>query len=149
MTYIQKRFGKTHNHRYFVVSLTNDAVCLCGRVQGSKRAATGKYNAIRSVYNGYPYDSKFEAAYAMQLDWRVKAKEIKAWDRQFQIEIRNPKTGELLRRHKVDFRIHEKDGSFTLAETKGFETRDWRMIRDEIEVLWLPEHLDYRYQVEK
>ena len=45
--------------------------------------------------------------------------------------------------------IHENDGSFTLIETKGVETRDWRMIRDEIEVLWLPEHLDYRYQVEK
>jgi hypothetical protein len=79
----------------------------------------------------------------------VKAKEIKAWDRQFPIQIRNPKTGELLRRHKVDFRVHENDGSFTLIETKGFETRDWRMIRDEIEVLFLPDHLDYRYQVEK
>jgi hypothetical protein len=79
----------------------------------------------------------------------VKAKEIKAWNRQFPIQIRNPKTGELLRRHKVDFRVHENDGSFTLIETKGFETRDWRMIRDEIEVLFLPDHLDYRYQVEK
>jgi len=35
------------------------------------------------------------------------------------------------------------------VETKGFETRDWRMVRDEIEVLWLPEHLDYRYEVQK
>ena len=71
----------------------------------------------RSVYNGYPYDSKFEAQYAMELDWRVRASEIKAWDRQFPIEIRNPKTGKLLRRHKVDFRVHENDGSFTLVET--------------------------------
>jgi hypothetical protein len=149
MTFLQKRFGKTHAHCYFVDSTTNDAVCLCGKVQGSKKAAKGKYNAIRSVYNGYPYDSKFEAAYAMQLEWRVKAGEIKAWDRQFPIEIRNPKTGELLRRHKVDFCVHENDGSFTLAETKGFETRDWKMIRDEIEVLWLPEHLDYTYVVAK
>ena len=148
-TFIQRRFAKKHSHRYFVDSETNDAVCLCGKVRGSEKAAKGKYNAIRSVYNGYPYDSKFEAQDAMQLDWRLKAGDIKGWDRQFPIEIRNPKTGELLRRHKVDFRIQENDGSFTLVETKGFETRDWRMIRDEIEVLFLPEHLDYRYQIEK
>jgi uncharacterized protein DUF1064 len=147
--YLQKRFGKKHTHRYFIDSETNDAVCLCGKVQGSVRATAGKYNAIRSVYNGYPYDSKFEAQYAMQLDWRLKAGDIKSWDRQFPIEIRNPKTGEFLRRHKVDFRIHENDGSYTLVETKGFETRDWRMVRDEIEVLWLPEHLEYTYRVEK
>jgi len=100
MTYSQSRFAKKHSHRYFGDSRTNDAVCLCGKVQGSKKAAPGKYNAVRSVYNGYPYDSKFEAQYAMELDWRLKAGEIKAWDRQFPIEIRNPKTGELLRRTK-------------------------------------------------
>jgi len=149
MTFLQKRFGKTHSHRYFIDSATNEAVCLCRKVRGSKQATKGKYNAIRSVYNGYPYDSKFEAQYAMELDWRVRASEIKAWDRQFPIEIRNPKTGKLLRRHKVDFRVHENDGSFTLVETKGFETRDWKMIRDEIEVLWLPEHPAYSYLVAK
>jgi hypothetical protein len=150
MTFIQRRFAKKHSHKYVVDTVTNDTVCLyCGKVRGSPRAEPGKYNAIRSVYNGFPYDSKFEAQYAMSLDWRLKAGDIKAWDRQFPIEIRNPKTGEFLRRHKVDFRIHENDGSFTLVETKGFETRDWKMIRDEIEVLWLPEHLDYRYEVEK
>ena len=46
MTFLQKRFGKTHSHRYFVDSATNDAVCLCGKVQGSKKATPGKYNAI-------------------------------------------------------------------------------------------------------
>jgi hypothetical protein len=149
MIFIQRRFAKQHTHRYFVDTNTGDAVCLCGKVRGSKRATKGKYNAIRSVYNAYPYDSKFEAAYAMQLDWRLKAGDIKGWDRQYPIEIRNPKTGKLLRRHKVDFRIHENDGSFTLAETKGFETRDWKMIRDEIEVLWLPENPAYTYVVAK
>jgi hypothetical protein len=98
--YLQRHFAKKHCHRYFVDSETNDAVCLCGKVRGTKRAEPGKYNAIRSVYNGYPYDSKFEAQKAMDLDWLLKAGKIKAWDRQFPIEIRNPKTGEFLRRHK-------------------------------------------------
>jgi hypothetical protein len=147
MTYIQRRQPKGHSHRYFVDANTSDAVCLCGKVRGSKKAAAGKYHAIRCTYDGFTYDSKFEALMAMELDWRLKGKDIQAWERQFVIEIRNPKTGELLRRHKVDFRITHNDGSYELVEAKGFETRDWKMLRDEIEVLWLPEHENYRYTV--
>ena len=38
---------------------------------------------------------------------------------------------------------------FELVETKGFETRDWKMLRQEIEVLWLPEHPPYSYTLVK
>jgi hypothetical protein len=148
MTYLQRRFAKKHSHRYFVDLNTGDAVCLCGKVRGSKKAAPGKYNAIRTIYNGYPYDSKFEANYAMQLDWRLKAKDIKGWDRQYPIEIRSP-AGELIRRHKVDFRIHHRDGSFELAEVKGFETQEYRLLKKLIETLWLPANLDHVYTVVK
>jgi Protein of unknown function (DUF1064) len=148
MTYLQRRFPKGHQHRYFVDIDTHDAVCLCGKVRGSKKAAAGKYHAIRTVYDGYPYDSKFEAQTAMTLDWRLKARDIKAWTRQFPIEIRSPQ-GELIRRTKVDFRIEHNDGSFELLECKGFETRDYRIIKRLIETLWLPEHLDYVYTVAK
>jgi hypothetical protein len=41
----------------------------------------------------------------MELDWPKKTGNIKDCQRQFTIEIRNPKTGELLRWHKVDFRM--------------------------------------------
>ena len=34
-------------------------------------------------------------------------------------------------------------------QNKGFETRDWKMVRDHLEVLWLPEHPEDRYEVEK
>ena len=44
---------------------------------------------------------------------------IKAWDRRFPIEIRNPKTGEFLRRHKVDFRVHELDCACPWGETNS------------------------------
>lgn len=148
MTYIQRRFPKKHEHRYFIDSDTHDAVCLCGKVRGSKKAAAGKYNATRTIYNGYPYDSKFEAQTAMSLDWRLKAKDIKGWTRQFSIEIRSP-TGELILKHKVDFRVEHNDGSFELVECKGFETRDWKITKRLIETLWLPEHLDYVYTVAK
>jgi hypothetical protein len=99
---------------------------------------------VRStVYNGTYYDSKFEAQYAMQLDWRLKAKEIKAWDRQFSIPIYV--NGEHIRTTRVDFRIHENDGSYTLAETKGFETRDYKITKKLIEATWLKDHADYQY----
>ncbi len=149
MTYLQRRFPKGHQHRYFVDSETSDAVCLCGKVRGSKNAAPGKYHAIRTEYNGYFYDSKFEAQTAMGLDWRLKAGEIKAWTRQFPIEISSPHTGELIVRTKVDFRIEHNDGSFELLEAKGFETRDFGLLKKLIEMLWLPEHLDYTYTLAK
>lgn len=148
MTYLQRHSAKKHTHRYFVDSVTNDAVCLCGKVRGSKKAKPGKYNAVSCVYNGFTYDSKFEASCAMDLDWRLKAGEITAWDKQFPIEIRSP-AGELIRRHKVDFQARLKDGSYQLIEAKGFETGEYRLLKKLIETLWLPEHPDYEYVVLK
>ncbi len=148
MTYLQKLYPKGHQHRYFVDTETNDAICICGKVRGSKKSEPGKYHAIRTQYNGYFYDSKFEAQTAMGLDWRLKAHDIKGWTRQFPIEIRSP-AGELIQRHKVDFRIEHNDDSFELLEVKGVETRDWRIIKRLIETLWLPEHPEYIYTVVK
>jgi hypothetical protein len=83
----------------------------------------------------------------MQLDWRLKAKDIKAWDRQFPVRIEIG--GEHILTTRVDFRVHENDGSFTLVETKGFETADYRIKKRLIEAVWLKEHLDYSYIVVK
>jgi hypothetical protein len=147
MTYIQKRFAKKHTYRYFVDQNDGAAVCLCGKLRGSKKARPGKYNAQSTIYNGTLFDSKFEAQYAMQLDWRVKAGDIKGYDRQFSIPIYV--NGEHMLTTRVDFRIHENDGSYTLAETKGFETRDFKIIKKLIEATWLKEHLDYSYVLVK
>jgi hypothetical protein len=78
MTYLQKRFAKKHSHRYFVGQNDGASVCLCGKVRGSKKAKPGKYNARSTIYNGVNFDSKFEAQYARDPDWRLKAKQIKA-----------------------------------------------------------------------
>ena len=84
----------------------------------------------------------------MDLDWKIQQGEIKKWDKQFPVDIETP-DGEFILRHKVDFRIHHFDGSFELLETKGFEQRDYRIIKRLIEVLWLPAHLDHTYTVLK
>jgi hypothetical protein len=150
MTYFQTRkpLGG-HSHRYFVDLDSGDAVCLCGKVRGSPKAKANKYHAKTCLYNGYNYDSIFEANYAMQLDWRLKAGDIKAWEKQYPVTIRGGPNGEKILTTKVDFRVEENDGSFTLVETKGFETADYRIKKKLIEVLWLPEHPDHTYLLVK
>lgn len=115
---------------------------------------TNKYRAVKTEYNGYKYDSKFEAGVAQTLDIRLQAGEIKDWERQFKIEcIPYDCDGNQVLKckisHKVDFRVHELDGSFTLLEAKGVETSDYRMRRKWLENFFLPQHPDHRYEVVK
>lgn len=89
---------------------------------------------------------------AYMLDIRLKAGEIKHWERQFKVEmVAYNARGEpaLTKSHKVDFRVHELDGSYTLLEAKGVETDDYRDRRRWLEKLWLPEHPDHVYEVVK
>lgn len=106
-----------------------------------------KYGNRASDYNGYIYDSGFEADYARELDFRLKAKDIKAWERQFKVEIWI--NGMWILNHKIDFRIENNDGSFELVECKGMETIDWRIRKKLLEAVWLPEHPDHTYTVVK
>jgi len=48
---------------------------------------------------------------------------------------------------RVDFRIHHNDGSYELAEVKGFETDVYKLKRKLLEFIWLPEHPDHSYTV--
>jgi hypothetical protein len=111
-----------------------------------------KYGAKRTEYNGIIYDSKFEASVAQELDMRKAAGEIADWERQYKVEMwAYNKAGDpvIKKTHKVDFRVHLKDGSYELLEAKGVETADWRDRRRWLEKLWLPEHLDHTYTVVK
>lgn len=111
-----------------------------------------KFGAKKQEYNGRRYDSKFEASVAMELDLRVKGKEILGWEPQYKVEMwaYNCHGDAVMKKtHKVDFRVHELDGTFTLLEAKGVETQDWRDRRHWLEKFWLPEHLDHVYQVVK
>lgn len=111
-----------------------------------------KYGAKKTEYNGYKYDSKFEASVAQDLDLRVKAKDIKGYDRQYKVEMwaydKNGKPA-MKKTHKVDFRIHHNDGSYELLEAKGVETSDYKDRRRWLETFWLPENLDHTYTVVK
>lgn len=140
-----------HFHRYFVDKDTNDAICLCGKVKGTKAdrgmkdpiPKESKYHNKTSFYNGYGYDSIKEAQYAMVLDDRKKNGLIKDWERQHPIEVYA--NGKKLFRMKVDFIVYMKDGSKELHETKGYATEVFNLKLKCIEALWLPENPDYSY----
>jgi hypothetical protein len=117
-----------------------------------RKLSTSKMGNIRTEYNGRKYDSAFEAKVAYTLDIRKRCGEIKDWENQYKVEMwAYNKYGDAVmkKNHKIDFRVHENDGSFTLLEAKGFETDDYRDRRHWLEKFWLPEHPDHVYEVVK
>lgn len=84
-----------------------------------------KYNATKQTYNGRSYDSKLEAVYAQELDWRMKAGEIKEIIPQYKIELRVFDTH--IANYYVDFKVVLADDTVEYHEVKGFETAVWRM----------------------
>lgn len=106
-----------------------------------------KYGNTKCNFEGYIYDSKLEADYAQELSLRKKAGDILEWERQFKVSI--DINGYHICNYYVDFRVLEKDESYTLTELKGMETDVWRMKRKLLEAIWLPEHLDHQYEVVK
>jgi hypothetical protein len=92
-----------------------------------------KYNNTKQLYNGNRYDSKKEATFAKQLDLRIKAGDIKGYQRQFPLELRV--NGYLICKWKIDFRIVHNDLSWEFTEVKGFETYDYIIKRKLFEAL--------------
>lgn len=126
----------------------------CADCGWSAKGSTGnKYGAKKTVANdGVKRDSKYEASIADELLLRKQTKDILDYDSQYKVEMwAYNRAGEPVMKmtHRVDFRIHHKDGSFELLEAKGAETSDYRKRREWLEKLWLPEHLDHTYTVIK
>lgn len=118
-----------------------------------KGSAGNKYGAKRTTaQDGIKRDSKYEASVADELYLRKKTGDILDYDSQYKVEMwaydANGKKAMKVS-HKVDFRIHHRDGSFELYEAKGKETADYRMRRNWLETFWLPLHLDHTYTVVK
>ncbi len=74
-------------------------------------------NAKKQEYNGYLYDSKFEASYAQELDLRLKAKDIKGYDRQVNLDL--IVNGYLVCQYRIDFIVYHNDGTVEYVELKG------------------------------
>lgn len=84
-----------------------------------------KYGNTRATYGDYTYDSKKEMEYAMDLDWRKKAKEVKSWGRQHRFDLRV--NGLHICFYTIDFRVVLADNSVEYVEIKGFATDKWQL----------------------
>lgn len=84
-----------------------------------------KYNNKTKQYNGRSYDSIREANHAEELDWRIKAGEIKEVIPQFKISL--DVNGKHIANYYVDFKVVKSDGSIEFHEVKGYETDTWRL----------------------
>jgi hypothetical protein len=96
-----------------------------------KQINNNKYGAKKSSYNGMKFDSKGEAGYCEQLDWRIKAGEIQGYERQVKIELKV--NGVLICNYYADFVVTDKYGAKEVHEYKGFLTKDfqlkWRLLQ--------------------
>jgi len=112
-----------------------------------------KYGARRTTAkDGVKRDSKYEAGIADELLLRKQTGDIKDYDSQYKIEVTCYRADGLPAftiRHKVDFRVHNLDDSYTLLEAKGVETSDYLWRRKFLEHIFLPENPDYNYEVVK
>jgi len=97
-----------------------------------------KFNAKRTTFLGRTYHSKGEASYAMELEFRRVAGEIKEWIPQYKIDLNV--NGIHITNYFVDFKVITKNDSIEFHEYKGVSTPDflikWNLLhalKDEIE----------------
>lgn len=123
----------------------------CGNIIAQVKGSN-KYGAKKTMYNGIKFDSKFEASVAERIEAKKLSGEILDYETQYKVEMwayREDGVKAFKVNHKVDFRMHHKDGSFELVEAKGIETTDYKFRRKCLEELWLPAHKDHVYTVVK
>jgi hypothetical protein len=108
-----------------------------------------KYGAKKTTYNGYRYMSKFEAKTAQELDLRKRAGEFVEIIPQFKIPLYCylPDGSKAhLFNYICDFRCERPDGTFLLCEAKGMVTSVYKTKRKLLDLVWLPDHLDYEFE---
>lgn len=84
-----------------------------------------KYHNVSQEYGGRRYDSKRESIHAQELDWRIKAGEIKEVIPQYKIDLKV--NGRHIANYYVDFKVIMKDGSIQFHEVKGMVLPLWQM----------------------
>lgn len=131
----------------------NHKIVQCTNCGHTIKRGNNKYGAKRTVAaDGIKRDSKYEASVADELFMRKQTGDILDYDSQYKVIMPIHREDGLFAfnvSHKVDFRLHHKDGSFELLEAKGVETSDYKWRRRLLEELWLPMHLDHTYTVVK
>ena len=82
-------------------------------------------NAKKQEYNNFLYDSKFEAKHAEDLDYMIKAGEIKSYEQQKTLDL--IVNGYIVCTYRIDFIVYHLDGTTEYIEMKGYDTPLWRL----------------------
>ena len=82
-------------------------------------------NVKKQTYDGNKYDSGFEAGYAAELNLRLKAKQIKSWERQIKIPLEV--NGFHIANYFIDFVVYHLDDTIEYVETKGLASPVWKI----------------------
>ncbi len=104
-----------------------------------------KYKNKHCVYKDVVFHSKKEAAYAIELDLRMRGKDIKSWRRQEKIELRVNDVK--ICNYYMDFVITHNDGSEEYIEVKGFETNIWKMKWKLLQATKMVEHPEIKFTI--
>jgi hypothetical protein len=96
------------------------------KLERLEKSRTGSKLSNKSAYyNGHHYDSVGEKEYAIQLDLRKKAGDIKDWQRQVKISLTS--NGKHITNYFIDFVVEHLDGTKELIEYKGYRTYHWQI----------------------
>lgn len=106
-----------------------------------------KYHAISSIYNGIYMRSRLEAAYAKELDLRIKAKDIKSWE--YEVRVPMEVNGFKICTYIPDFKVLHNDGSIEWVECKGMWTDVARMKVKLFEAIYLHDRPNERFTIIK
>ncbi len=88
---------------------------------------SGKYNAVRTEYNGHLYASKAEAKRAQELTILKQAGEVSYWLEQVPFRL---KCGAV---YRVDFFVVWADGHITIEDPKGMKTAVYKLKKKMVE----------------
>lgn len=115
----------------------------------NKTRKKSRVNRKTQNYGGHKYDSMAEAKYAEELDWRLKAGEIKSWDPhpRLQFYFNDPVDGSRIHLfdYVIDFRVENLDGSIEYVEFKSTCTSKFQGFRFKwsiVDKLW--KYSDYK-----
>lgn len=101
--------------------------------RAQKKPQGNKFGATPVTVNGVRYDSKAEAARALELKEMEAAGEIKELQEQprFDLIINGVK----VRRYKADFSYIDSDGRFRIEDVKGAVQREFKLMKRVFEAI--------------
>ena len=94
---------------------------------------SNKYNAQKITVDGITFDSKREADYYCELKILKMAKQVKFFELQpvfvFQATFINNGKRHWAIKYKADFKVTYADGRVEIVDTKGYETKEFKLKR--------------------